>query len=142
MLRYLQYVDGYESCVEPRQEEAWELKKLKFRYLVLIANLSSRWTVSMPPRDQESLPAASSDTPITLEPPEFDKRKLQFDSNAVYSTCRLISLTHHDYNGNATSMIEANLQKDSFVLPPSSQGALEYRTLVCVERFVSEAKIG
>jgi len=141
MLRYLQYDDGYESCVDPYQEEAWELKKLKFRYLFLIANLSPRWTVTMPPRDQESLPAAASNTPITLEPPEFDKRKLQFDSNAIYSTCRLISLTHHDYNGNATSMIQANLQKDSFVLPPSSQGTLEYRTHMCVARFVSEAKI-
>jgi len=144
MLRYLQYDDGYESCVLQRGDadeeanKAWVLKELKYEYLVFSAHDSSRWVVRMPPRDRLSVPAMSSNIPITLHPPEIDMRSLQFDGRHIFSTCRLISLTHKDYNGTAAKLLQKNMNNASYYLPPT-RDALEFRTLMCVARMAQTA---
>jgi SET domain len=139
LLRYLQYDDGYESCVlQLDADAAWELKRLKYRHLRMVAILPQRWVVRMPPRDMMSRPGTSSQRPITLQPPAFDMRHLQFDGSILFSTCRLIVLTHGDYNGTAVELLQANLQNSSFVLPPT-RDALEFRTLMCIARMAQTA---
>lgn len=144
MLRYLQYDDGYESCILQRgvadeeANKAWVLKGLKYEFLLLNAHDSSRWVVRMPPRDPLSVPARSSSIPIALQPPEIDMRSLQFDGRPVFSTCRLISLTHHDYNGTAVELLQKNMNNASYYLPPT-RDALEFRTLMCVARMAQTA---
>jgi hypothetical protein len=148
ILRYLQYDDGYEACIDPFQDDeaAWNFKKYKFAYLMSIAGMESHWIAHMSPRDRNSKPGRSTNEPITLEPPPDAHLDgdIQFDGNVLFGTCRLISLTHLDYNGNATQMIQDALRSESsvdgepFVLPPTND-ALEYRTQMCIARFASTA---
>lgn len=148
ILRYLQYDDGYENCIDPLEsgEAAWEFKKWKFAYLVSIAGKESRWVAQMSPRDKYSKPGRSTNEPITLDPPpdaHLD-RDLQFDGSSLFGTCRLISLTHLDYQGNATELLKDAVNMDSsvdgepFVLPATTD-ALEYRTQMCIARVASTA---
>jgi hypothetical protein len=78
---------------------------------------------------------------ITLKPPVFSQKDLQFDGTLLFSTCRIITLTHLDYNGTATRILRDNLQNESFVLLPETQtsSALEFRTLMCVARMAQTA---
>lgn len=139
VVRYLQYDDGYESCVFPHSSDAaWELKRLKYLHLLMVASLPQRWVIRMPPRDSFSLPATSKHKPLTFKPPVFDMRRLQFDGSWLFSTCRLIVLTHDDYNGSALELLQSNLQNSSFFLHPT-RTALEFRTLMCIARMAQTA---
>ncbi|GAX19237.1 hypothetical protein FisN_4Lh180 [Fistulifera solaris] len=148
ILRYLQYDDGYQACIDPFQDDeaAWNFKKWKFAYLMSIAGKENHWVAQMSPRDKDSKPGRSTNGPITLEPPPDAHLDgdLQFNGNLLFGTCRLISLTHRDYNGNATRMIQDALRSESsvdgetFVLLPTND-ALEYRTQMCIARFASTA---
>jgi hypothetical protein len=138
VLRYLQYDDGYEQCVDKTMSRAWKLKQLKFRFLWERIDLPEHWTVFMPPRDPSSTPAAASNRHITYQPPAFDMRELRFDGSWVFSTCRLITLTDRDYDGTALQMLQENLNNESFILPPA-RDALEFRTLMCVARMSQTA---
>jgi hypothetical protein len=137
MLRYLQYDDGYESCVTKEQNEAWELKQLKFMHLLELANKPHRWVVRMPPRDNSALPGMNKPMAIQ-ELPAFDMRQLQFDGTALFATCRLITLTHYDYSGTAVELLRHNLHNDSFILP-NTRDSLEFRTLMCIARMAQTA---
>lgn len=142
---YLQYDDGYTECVDRNDasedeegSKAWTLKKLKFYYLVSHAHELNRWRVRLPPRNPRSTPALTSNLPITLRPPEFDMQTLQLDGRILISTCRLISLTHWDYNGTATDLLEENRHNATFY-PPPTHDALEFRTLMCLARMAQTA---
>ena len=140
MLRYLQYDDGYEECVSPTNVERWEVKKLKFEYLKHWAEDSRRWSFRLPPRNSSSLPPKRSDRPITTDLPlPWDMHQLKFDGSWLFSTCRLISLTHSDYEGRAKEVLTNNLLNATFVLPPTKD-ALEFRTLMCVARMAKTAQ--
>ena len=141
ILRYLQYDDGYEKCVEKSQTEAWELKKLKYRYLSLRSNLPAHWVATFGPRDPSSRPALSSKTLIQATPPSFDARLngITFNGTALFSTCRLISLTHYDYNGQATALLTQHVDDLSYFLPEAPGHGLEFRTILCIARFASTA---
>jgi len=146
MLRYLQYDDGYGTCVlkkgadsdDEEAYKAWVLKGLKYQYLLVHAHESNRWVVHMPPRNPHSAPALSSNIPASMKPPEFDMQALHFDGRHIFSTCRLISLTHWDYNGAAVELLQTNLHNSSYYLPPT-RDALEFRTLMCVARMAQTA---
>lgn len=144
ILRYLQYDDGYRSCVgQNDDEDAWTFKKWKFAYLLSIAGKESFWIAHMSPRDKNSKPGRSTNEPITLNPPPdvHMERNLQFNGTTLFGTCRLLSLTHFDYNGNATELLKDALDRESSVagvLPPTND-ALEYRTQMCVARIASTA---
>lgn len=133
LLRYLQYDDGYESCVEKNDDTAWELKLLKFQHLQSLAHKIKRWNVRMPPRDVSMLPTQQSS-----KVPEFDLRNLKFDGRGVFSTCRLITLTHHDYEGRAMEMLRTHMYNETFYLP-QTEGPLEFRTSMCVARMAQTA---
>jgi hypothetical protein len=139
LLRYIQYDNGYEQCVAPTDKAAWAFKILKYQYLVRqVSNQPTSWTVMLAPRDPESRPAAFSNIPITDQVPRFDKKRIQLvgQSNAVFSTCRLLSLTHHDYNGTAVSILTEHLGSNATTPPllPAAEDALEFRTLMCMAR--------
>jgi hypothetical protein len=141
ILRYLQYDDGYEECVTEQDKDAWALKLWKYPFLFHSATATKRWNVMMKPRNPESRPATASSIPISDQAPRFDKERIQFAGNAeaLFSTCRLLSLTHHDYNGTAQTLLEENLfNVDTFILPRTND-ALEYRTLMCVARLAQTA---
>jgi hypothetical protein len=141
VLSYLQYDDGYEQCVTEQDEEAWAFKLWKYPYLFELATSTNSWTVMMAPRNPESRPATASSIPISDQVPQFDKQRIKFVASvdALFSTCRLLSLTHHDYNGTAQSLLKKNLPNaGTFILPPTKD-ALEFRTLMCMARLTQTA---
>jgi len=124
--QYLKYDWGYHHCIEPKEDEddstdkdddaaaAWHFKVLKYQYLAAIAKQERRWVVRMTPRDARAEPGMSSHVPSTLEPPPVVSLLVRRGGNSlpqmeallVFDTCRLISMTHYDYNGNATAMVQ------------------------------------
>jgi hypothetical protein len=93
------------------------------------------------PRNPKSRPASSSSILISDKAPRFDKQRIEFavKPDALFSMCRLLSLTHHDYNGTAQSLLEDNIfNVDTLILPPTKD-ALEFRTLMCIARLTLTA---
>jgi len=154
MLHYLRFDDGYEECIEQVQTPAWELKSLKYKHLLKISNVKRRWIVYMQPRNKDAaLPVTVSITqPVTTRvPPKSTQMQVQMDIKEVLATCRLLSLTHDDYGGRATKILEEHLSRGSFpILPPATSTrsdnledddgrGLEFRTHMCVVRLASAA---
>jgi hypothetical protein len=56
LIPYLQYDDGYETCVDPNTSprEQVELKRLKWEHLIRVANLQKRWLFALDPRQSRS----------------------------------------------------------------------------------------
>ena len=159
IVRYLQYDDGYYQCVSPPVQDnqnddshmAWELKTLKYRYLLERANDPKFWVATISPRKgshkkSQVQPPRSTNTIIHQqqqkgEIPKMDLRTIQFNATTLFSTCRVIVLTHHDYDGQAVTLLRENLNVKDYVLPPATDNAnaLEYRTLMCMARLASTA---
>jgi hypothetical protein len=142
LLKYLLHDDGYKECIQPEKHpEAAELKLLKMAHLERIADDMSRWLLPLPPRNPDSVPLVSTDIPITLEPPSFDRDAVTaYLSTAledVLSTCRLITLTHRDLNGGATALLKDSLEQDKDVSVEKGEEALEVRAHVCLARLAS-----
>lgn len=145
ILHYLQYDDGYPECVHEGDVSAWELKQLKFQYLLSIGGEESSWVARMSPRNSKATPplsrhVSSNPTP----PPAVDLRNVHLNASMLFGTCRLISLTHNDYDGNATEVLRHALQLNYGVesapaLLPVTNDALEFRTLLCMARMSSTA---
>jgi hypothetical protein len=141
VLAYLQYDDGYEKCVTEQDGDAWAFKLWKYPYIFQLATSTNSWTVMMAPRNPKSRPVTASSVLISDEVPRFDKQRIKFSSspNALFSTCRVLSLTHHDYNGTAQSLLQENLfNVETYILPPTKD-ALEFRTLMCMARLTQTA---
>jgi len=62
--------------------------------------------------------------------------KVQMNATDVFSTCRLMVLTHPDYDGKAAEMLKEHLYDAAFALPRTKDG-LEYRTFMCVARLAT-----
>uniref|UniRef100_A0A7S0AMQ6 Uncharacterized protein n=1 Tax=Minutocellus polymorphus TaxID=265543 RepID=A0A7S0AMQ6_9STRA len=67
-------------------------------------------------------------------------RKMRFDVSKLVATCRLITLTNEDYEGNAQSVLADALNGGeefaaSFVVEKQTD-ALEYRAASCIGRLV------
>jgi hypothetical protein len=138
MGRYLQFDDGYDSCIEnvTSTPEAYELKQWKLRHLVRLANRGSNWIVNVKPRNKDAKPAATFDEPSSTQVPLFDMKNLDFDGSKLMSVCRLISLTLDDYDNNALAelMSAYEMTKDSISVNYQTD-LLEYRSLMCLARF-------
>jgi len=143
ILKYLEYDDGYTTCIDPEKDTvAFVLKKLKFRMLLILANIYDRWVIKWHPRNSSAQPLRGSILPLTGDPPTFDVNRVTFDGSKVLSTCRLITLMHEDYDGDAITVLEKALTnesiKESFM--SSRQNDLsELRSLNCLVRLTSVA---
>lgn len=159
MLRYMQFDDGYQDCVQPTNMKwnsgdngtyhgmVWHFKQLKFQHLRRIAQDVNRWHVFISPRNPKAKPPTQSTlsihaTPPKLGIPRWEPSKVQLDVHSVMATCRLLVMTHEDYNSNATSILTEGLSKsenESFVPPRTERDALRFREIMCVLRFADMA---
>lgn len=145
VVKYLLYDDGYAECIPgpaTHPHEA-ELKRLKFEHLMRIANDYDRWNLLMPPRSPFSKPAKSTARPITWDVPQFyvNYTYLPDSLDFVRETCRLITLTNDDYNGNAIQVLRANVDNPNFVIGPDVSDALEFRSYLCLSRLFGTALV-
>ena len=146
---YLLYNDGHKNCSNMEQGRN-KFARLKLMVLQrLYANSYNKWVATVPPQDHDQSSIAGLPS-LNEAPPKVDSGIAE-----IVKTCRLLALTHHDYGGTATEMLQKalSLEKESarksFSLPSpisssssssSSQSqsldnlALEYRTWVWVER--------
>lgn len=137
---YLRFDDGYAECIpgpNTHPEEA-ELKLLKHRHLMKIANMPERWTFTVPSRNPYSLPGVTHNVQITRQAPQYMPfyTKNNFQTYLPRSTCRLISLINSDLNGRAAQILRDNLNNDTFIIDEGND-ALEYRSLMCMARLMS-----
>jgi hypothetical protein len=136
--KYLQFDDGYPECISgpsTHPEEA-ELKRLKLQHLLDFANEYERWNMLIEPRDSKSLPAKSTDIPITTEVPQFVKNSgLVQGLEHLRESCRLMTLINDDYDGEALQVLKNNLGNKDFRIGPHVNDALEFRSLMCVSRW-------
>jgi hypothetical protein len=120
LLQYLAYDDGYNNCIEGPEEnlEAAELKRLKLALLQQIANDPDSWTVTISPRNPNARPRkASSTTPGSPEPPAFDPaQEVPYNDSfmRILTTCRLLALTHRDYEGDAIPRLRKSVRQFQF----------------------------
>jgi hypothetical protein len=127
IVSYLQFDDGYEDCVPgPDDSDAYRLKKLKLQHIIRIANDPTRWIVTMGPRRPKSQPREASNEKIMDEAPVIDTRNAIINVLPLIETCRLMSVIHTDFEGDAISLLERNLETPIFRLDRDSD-ALEYR---------------
>jgi hypothetical protein len=164
LLRYLMFDDGYQKCiVQPYTKNNndgnnttsdtrhWELKVLKLRHLIRIANNRDMWSVRLPPKYPDALPRQplpSGEQQVNTKKPK--ENKVGIDANRILSTCRLTSLTVDDMDGDAIKHLKEGLSseatstssssKSSFFHVKKDSNALEYRALMCVVR-LSDAAI-
>ena len=117
LLHYLTFDDGYEECIRPgdgsNNPDGWALKQLKYKMLQKIANQRDRWVMQVSPRRGRNqgpgFSSAFQNSPTS--PPVFDMRKMRFDVSKLVATCRLITLTDEDYEGQAKSILADALTK-------------------------------
>ena len=138
ILKYLRYDVGYDGCITQwsHPDEA-ELKRLKMEHLLRMADDYDRWLMNMAPRAPHSLPAISTEVPINLTVPQFD-RDFSYLEPEVYNlqeTCRMMSLINSDFDGKAVEVLRDNLDNPDFVIGPNVSDALEFRSLMCVSRW-------
>jgi hypothetical protein len=162
VLRYLQYDDGYLDCVDPAAEPvpAYELKKLKYLYLLRRADSIPSWTVVMHPRKRSRPPKSDLDGPKKagyIPPYNPVQHPPVANGTSAYTTCRVIALMDGDYDGRAVELL-SSLANDTSrnSLPPlrrsgsrpsatdagvgggaAWEDALEYRTLHCMTRLIA-----
>lgn len=139
--RYLQFDEGYSYCIESSTKTpmAWTLKTLKLQHLLRIANSPERWLVNLKPRNDTSVPAPSSDQPITSKAPTYDFEQLQIQAGKMLELCRLIALTWEDFEGEAVKVLREALETspdDAIVVEKQTDG-LEYRAVMCIHRLTA-----
>jgi hypothetical protein len=143
IVKYLEYDDGYTDCIDPeRDANAFALKKLKFQMLSEIANIYDRWVIKWHPRNSSAQPSRGSILPITSDPPVFDVKRVTFDGSKVLSTCRLITLIHEDYDGDAIAVLKEALKNESVTqsfMVARQNDLSEFRSLNCLVRLTFTA---
>jgi len=83
-----------------------------------------------------SLPARSTDVPITRNVPHFIKNfTILHGLERLQETCRFISLINDDFDGNAVQVLKNNLGNPDFIIGPGVSDALEFRSLMCMSRW-------
>ena len=136
--KYLQFDDGYSECnsgPSTHPDEA-ELKRLKLQHLLSIANDYEKWNIFIEPRNTKSLPARSTEIPITTQVPQFEKNYTIIRGlDRLRETCRFISLINDDFDGNAQQVLKDNIGDPDFRIGPNVSDALEFRSLMCISRW-------
>jgi len=155
LANYLAFDDGYSHCIEapsthddkpstPRKRNhhrSYEFKRMKLDLLYHLSSHRQYWVFKLPPRNPDSLPKKSTDTPIMNDSvPRFNTRSTDLDVgariNKLLFTCRLITLHEDDLDGDAYRFLANALQepKDKTVLISRDSDLLEYRALNCLSR--------
>jgi hypothetical protein len=138
LAKYLQFDDGYPECnsgPSTHPEEA-ELKRLKLQHLLDIANEYERWNILIGPRNSKSLPARSTEIPITTVVPQFTKNfTLIPELESLRETCRMISLINDDFHGKAQQVLKENIGNKDFRIGPNVSDSLEFRSFMCISRW-------
>eukprot|EP00531_Pseudo-nitzschia_arenysensis_P001813 CAMPEP_0116151620 /NCGR_PEP_ID=MMETSP0329-20121206/20198_1 /TAXON_ID=697910 /ORGANISM="Pseudo-nitzschia arenysensis, Strain B593" /LENGTH=536 /DNA_ID=CAMNT_0003648253 /DNA_START=113 /DNA_END=1727 /DNA_ORIENTATION=+ len=128
--KYTAFKDGYENCDITNGEafeanERKEFEVAKFRALKAISNIVNSWVASLPSREDES----------------------GGDLGNILSTCRLLALTHRDYRGRATEMLQTMANADypegyqfQISSDETTSNGLEYRAVHVLERLASEMR--
>ena len=136
MLRYLQYDDGYETCIgdpsivltnddnvhDPQHQQfmtaAWKLKQLKYKILLsIVGPQSSRWIIQMSPTQSRNSDGSRSDSQKQRRRQKQPTGHIKSDHiQTLLSTCRLFVLRHDDYNGTAVDLLENSMRNHSFHL--------------------------
>lgn len=121
LIQYLAHDDGYRDCITPSSSVAeYSFKALKLQILERIANAPQYWVVALPGRRKH-----------TTDPPTIQLDRLEH----LLQTCRLLALTHRDYNGMAPSKLQQVVQHKRQALKlEQGSNALEYRAWNWVHR--------
>ncbi|VEU44939.1 unnamed protein product [Pseudo-nitzschia multistriata] len=138
LAKYLRYDDGYPECISGPSTHPGEaeLKQLKLQHLVSIANEYDRWNVVIRPPNPKSLPAHSTDIPITKRVPDFPRHLSMLQGfQQLQETCRVISLINEDFDGNAVQVLKENVGNLSFRIGNKVSDALEFRSFMCMSRW-------
>lgn len=137
LVKYLMYDDGYAECISgpTAYPEQSELKRLKLDHLISIANEYDKWNIVVKPRQPNSLPAKTTRDPITLLVPQYENDSTMLTGlNLLQETCRLISLTNDDFDGNAIRVLAKNIGNKNFAIGSNVSDALEFRSFMCMAR--------
>lgn len=142
LVRYLTFDDGYEECIVMSAKAASnadeELKLLKFRHLIRLANNRQSWIVQIPAADPNALPNQSAEP--STEKPARKRGKLGISAKGIISMCRLLSLTVDDFEGSAINHLRNELREPPSPISIEKQGdALEYRAMSCAVRLSNVA---
>lgn len=155
---YLSFDDGYKTCTDGGDDakttpttppEVRELKRLKLAVLKGIANSQPSWTATAtvpPPTPPHTHDSTTTTTPTTAAPPLVDGGIAD-----IVSTCRLLALTHRDFGGHATHMLQilldraavADSSSDDSATPPRikrDSDALEFRAMHWLDRLAREGR--
>jgi len=112
MLPYLEYDYGYSECITKENQEAFELKRLKLKYLQRIASNRQFWVLPMPPRvSTEATPRSTTTLPDDYNVPAFSEdiyEYLNVNALSLMLPCRLITLTGEDID-DAKSLLQEDL---------------------------------
>jgi len=139
LIRYLIFDDGYKECIRVSDNEQYnqheELKLLKLRHLIRIANQRENWVVRLPAKfpDTKPLQRLSERPEIGIE-----TSKVGVNANRMLSTCRLLSLTIDDIGRDAVGYLRDGLSSNKFEVEKDGP-ALEYRAMMCVARMCGVA---
>jgi len=129
-LRYLSFLDGYQECPSPGVDDDETSIDSSFRRVQLealrkILYNHGFWGVT--------IPASSLSTGEELS---------GVPDALIMTTCRLLALTHRDYNGAAAKLLELQLVTGTFdgivLAPMEGADALEYRAYHVLERLATE----
>eukprot|EP00571_Detonula_confervacea_P008706 CAMPEP_0172320928 /NCGR_PEP_ID=MMETSP1058-20130122/41797_1 /TAXON_ID=83371 /ORGANISM="Detonula confervacea, Strain CCMP 353" /LENGTH=802 /DNA_ID=CAMNT_0013036289 /DNA_START=92 /DNA_END=2501 /DNA_ORIENTATION=+ len=148
LLRYLMFDDGYKECIDltsnPGSSDE-ELKLLKLRHLIRIANYREAWIVRVPPKFPDARPLQTMGS--TKHDRKEQKNSVGVNANRIVSICRLLSLRVDDIGGGAidylregiTSYASPTASTKSFFLVEKHEDELEYRSMMCVVRLCNAA---
>lgn len=129
MRKYLNFMDGYESCPEVDVEEDGMVERAPgkedklFQYARMkalkgIFNKEDFWGMTMP---------NNMKGPVTEV------------TDQIMTTCRILATTHRDYDGMAMPLLgKQALTGTQPVLKPSGDDSLEYRAHHVLERLATE----
>jgi hypothetical protein len=114
LLKYFANDDGYATCLQgPNKDdpERIEFTSLKLDWLEKMANNPLLWYVSLEARNPNGTLQDTTGGTKTMVPPEFDIEKIKFlkSLGSILSLCHVITLTHRDYEGNATAILRDGL---------------------------------
>ncbi|KAL7463836.1 hypothetical protein ACHAXS_004190 [Conticribra weissflogii] len=136
LLRYLVFDDGYEECITTGGTD-WELKRLKFQHLLRLANSRDDWIVRLPARHPDARPGKNLHA---INSKSDSESAVGIDAKRIVSTCRLLSLTADDLDGNSIGYLREKLHSTLKAIKLRRHGnALEYRAMMCVARLSTVA---